>query len=289
MSDEIAALARRLWNVVEPVHAVVYFADEVHAAYRDIGLRGFWMGYFAGRAHPLGAAPPELVTATFFNFHPAMVERAIPDAWTYSSPHRVGAVRHAAVNQALGRLLGDLADGPTIAAAAGLAAAAVEDCDPAGRALYGAHAALSWPDDPLLRLWHACTLLREHRGDGHVAANLAHGLSGLDAHVLVAADGPIARSDLQPNRGWSDDDWIEAEAALTERGLLAGGQLTARGRHLRIDVEATTDRLAAEPVRRLGADRTRQLIDLLHPLAERAISAGGIPVPNPMGVPWPPP
>jgi hypothetical protein len=287
VDHDAGTTARQLWNVVEPVHAIVYFAAEVHDAYRQVGLKGFWMGYFAGRSHPLGTASPELVTATFFNFHHAMVRRAIPDAWARTTPERLAAARLGSVHVALRRLLGDLADGGALHAA-DLAEEAARGCDVGGRPLFAAHAAQPWPTEPLLRVWHAATLLREHRGDGHVAAHLASGLTGLDAHILLASSGRVGRDDLQPNRGWSDDEWTAAEVALARRGLVEDGRLTSSGEDVRAHVERLTDRLAAGPIQRLGADRARQLVERLHPLAQRIVDGGGIPVPNAMGVPWPP-
>lgn len=282
-------LTRRLWNVLEPIHAVVYFAPEVHDSYGDAGLRGFWMGYFAGRSHPLGPVPAEVVTATFFNFAPAMVARAIPDAWHFSTPDRVAAARRAGIDAALQRLLGPLAADDQMAETAEISAEAVADCDPAGRALYAAHAALDWPTGDHLVVWHAATMFREFRGDGHAVANLAHGIDGLGAHVLAVASGDTTRAILQPNRGWTDPEWTERQHELAKRGLLRDGTLTAQGQALRVDIEDLTDRLAAEPVQRLGPERAQRLIDLATRIASAVVAAGAIPVPNPMGVPWPPP
>jgi hypothetical protein len=279
--------SRRAWEVLEPLHAVVYFAPEVLDRYRACGLRGFWMGYFAGRALPLHGAPADVVTATFFGFHPAMVERALPDAWGLASPEAVLAARLDGVTEALERLLGPDAADPGVAEAADLAEAAARAARPDGRALFAAHRSLEWPGTPLLRLWHAATLLREHRGDGHVAATLAAGLDGLGAHVLVAAEGRVPRSALQPNRGWSDAEWADSEADLTDRDWIEGGEPTEIGRAVRSEIEDRTDALADGPWHGVGDDATERVIDLVRPLAERIIDHGGIPIPNPMGVPRP--
>jgi hypothetical protein len=121
VSDVDPAVARRMWHLLEPYHATVYFAPEIIGAMRDVGLKGFWMGYFAGRSAPLGPVGPEVVTALFFGFHPSMVARALPDAWDLTSPEEVLAVRLAAVGAALERVLGDAVDGPELAEAADLA------------------------------------------------------------------------------------------------------------------------------------------------------------------------
>lgn len=282
MSD--AAAARRLYSVVEPLHALVYFAPEARAAYDAAGLRGGWMGYFASRSAALGCPSPDVVTALFFNFHRAMVARALPDAWERATPGAVLAARLTGVDAALRRVLGDAVDSPEVAAAAELALAAADGAGVEGRALFAAHAALPVPDAPHLRLWHATTLLREHRGDGHVAALLSAGLDGVEANVLQVATMRTTREMLQPFRGWSDEEWDAAADRLAQRGWTdQAGAATHHGRAERAAVEATTDELAIGPVQRLGPERTEQLVDLLAPLARRVLDTGGIPAQNPMG------
>ncbi|HEY0399309.1 MAG TPA: hypothetical protein VGF00_13025, partial [Acidimicrobiia bacterium] len=183
--------ARRLWPAYETYHAHIYFVPEAAEAYRELGLKGGWMGYFASRAAALGAASSGLVTAVFFNFHPAMVARAVPDAWTLASPDDVLAARLRSADRALRRLLPDHVGSPAEAEAAALAREAAEAAALAGRPLFGALRSLPWPDEPHLGLWHACTLLREHRGDGHVAALTAAGLDGCEAHVTLTAAGNV--------------------------------------------------------------------------------------------------
>lgn len=280
--------ARRLWEVLEPYHAVVYFAPEVHDRYRQAGVKGFWMGYFASRAYPLGPASPELVSALFFNFHPAMVRRALPDAWRLSSVDAVAEARWAGVDAALRRILGDALGGRAVAEAAEIAADAVAECPLEGRPLFAAYMSLPWPEEPHLRLWHAATLLREHRGDGHVVANVAGRIDGIEAHVLMAATSPVPREVLQLNRGWSDEDWDAARARLVDRGWFDDDGITDDGRRARQRIEETTDTLAAAPWAAIGGNESERLFALVHPLAQRVIDAGGIPIPNPMGVPWPP-
>ena len=284
------ATARRMWPVFETFHAVVYFASEAPEAYRKLGLKGGWMGYFATRSAAMGAAPPGLVTAVFFNFHPAMVARALPDAWALATPADILAARLAIVDAALHRLLPERIGTAEIAEAAALAREAAEAPPLAGRPLYGALRSLPWPDQDHLALWHAATLLREHRGDGHVAALTAAGLDGCEAHVTAAAAGQIPRETLQADRKWSDEEWAEAEARLAERGWLDAGAamaITELGRAARQGIEDHTDALAAEPWRTLGPERTAHLDALLRPVAIAIAERGGVPVPNPVGVPAP--
>lgn len=274
-------LVRHLWQLYEPLHAVTYFAPEARAAFESIGLRGYWRGYFAGRAAALGAAAAAPVTAVFFSFAPTMVARALPDVWHRVSPEQALAARLDGAVAALRAVLPpeperwmQAADLLEIAARA-----AVTD----GRALGAANAALPRPTDTLARLWHAATVLREHRGDGHVIALVDAELNGCQALVLRdALHG--GRHQLQPNRGWTDTEWDAAALALTERGWLDDrGRPTATGAAAHRAVENSTDRLAAQPCTALShADRTR-LAHALAPLARAAQAV--VPYPNPMGLP----
>ena len=278
--------ARRMWPAFETYHAHIYFVPEAAAAYRRLGLKGGWMGYFASRAAALGLASPELVTAVFFNFHPAMVARALPDAWALASPEDIVATRLETADVALRRLIPDHIGSPAEAEAAALTREAVEAPALSGRPLFAALRSLPWPDQPHLVLWHACTLLREHRGDGHVASLTAAGLDGCEAHVTLTATGSVPRDTLQSNRKWSDDEWAAAEDRLRARGWLdAAGKITDAGRAGRSEVEARTDELSEEPWRALGPERTERLLELLAPMARAINAAGGVPVPNPVGVP----
>lgn len=281
-------LARRLWLRFETYHAVVYFAAEKKAAYDAAGLKGGWMGYFAARAAPLGPVSGEVVTALFYNFHPAMVGRAIPDAWTFSSPERVLRARTEVVDGALRRLLGSAVADPELGRAAEPALDAASTCDVAGRPLFAANAALDIPAEPHLRLWHAATMLREHRGDGHVAALVAAGLDGCEAHLTLLATGASTAEVMRPNRGWSDDEWAAAARRLVERGILyEGGRLTAEGADLRAWVEDVTDDRALAPWRAVGDDAAERLFASLEGPVRLVVERGGVPFPNPMGLPGP--
>ncbi|MFL6139171.1 MAG: SCO6745 family protein [Frankiaceae bacterium] len=275
--------ARRLWARYEPLHAVTYFSPEARAAWEGAGVRGYWRGYFAGRTAPLGPVEAAPVTALFFGFAPAMVARALPDIWTRVSPQRALQVRVEGAVAALRRLLP--ADAP-VAAAADALQRAVDGADLAGRALGAANAAVAAPADDLGRLWHAATVLREHRGDGHVAALVAAGLDGCESLVWRAALD-LRREDLQPNRGWTDEEWAAARARLAERGWLAAtGEPTDEGRRRFREVEAATDRAAGRAWRHLdagGADGAQDVERLLGPLA--AAAARALPASNPIGLP----
>lgn len=278
---------RRLWQLLEPLHALTYFAPEAREAFERSGLRGFWRGYFAGRAAPMGAVGPGVVTACFFGFHPSFVARALPEIWSMASPDAALAARLAGIDAALRRAFDDELEA-SAAEAGALLRPALETTEPAGRPLFAANAALPWPSRPDLALWHAATLVREHRGDGHVVALTAAGLDPCEAHVSrLAADGSPPDS-IQPYRGWGDEDWHATAERLRQRGWLEEtGTLTRAGETVRQGVEDETDRLAAGVIDALGDDGFARLTELLTPIAERLRASGAIPYPNPIGVPPP--
>ncbi|WP_433275483.1 SCO6745 family protein [Pseudonocardia xinjiangensis] len=277
--------SRRMWRALEPVHAVVYFAPECQAACEALGTKGYWMSYFALRAAPLGPAAAELVAALFYNFHPGLVARSVPAVWELAGPERYLDLRLQAVDAALRRLLGaEVLGSPEMAAVAAIARDAALAAPTAGRPLAAANLALEWPEAPHLVLWHAQTVLREQRGDGHVAALLTAGLDPGEALVLFAADHAMDAEWLRRRRGWSEEEWTDAARRLSERGLLEEGALTPAGRAVRAEVEARTDALADPPVAAIGAAAADRLVDLVAPLVSAIIGAGGFLAANPMGL-----
>ncbi len=296
---ETAAAARRMWTLFEPVHVVTYFAPEARQGFEEAGLRGFWRGYFAGRAAPIGAVDAAPVIAPFFSFAPPFVRRALPAVWGMVTPQQALAARTAGAVAAIRRLTADAdhgageaaagaAAGPTaLSAAADLLAAAIEELDMAGRPLGAPNAALPMPDEPVARLWHATTVLREHRGDGHIAALVAAGVDGCEALVLRVARGAGPGRDLlQPARGWTDEEWDAAAERLASRGWLnADGAITSAGQAAHEAIEDATDMAAARPWARLGPDRTDELARLLTPTS--LACAALLPFPNPVGLPRP--
>jgi hypothetical protein len=283
------ATARRLWALGEPFHALSYFADEVRAAGEAVGLTGFWNGYFAFRAGPLGAVGADVVTATFYNFAPSFVAQRVPAVWETVTPAAALAARLTGIDGAVRRILGD--DWPSSAEAeeaAGLARIAAEAVEPAGRPLAAANAGLPWPDAAHLVLWQALTTLREHRGDGHNAALLLRTVGGAGAHVLASAAGRTDREWLMRVRGWDEEAWAVAVAELADRGWLdADESLTAEGTAMVAVLEADTDRLALDPWRALGDTRCDRLAELLAPIRRAIVAGGSWPANNPIGAPEP--
>lgn len=279
------AAARRLWQHVEPVHAVVYFAPEVAEGFAEAGVRGWWAGYFAGRAAPLGTCGPDVVHAAFYGFAPSRIAKAVPSVWTAISPPAAIRLREHRAGVVLERLLGPGEWRHDLPPAVELLRRAVEGATVEGRVLYAANRSLDWPDDPLEALWHGCTLLREHRGDGHNAALLAAGLDGAQANVLAAAAGVLTGSeDQRRNRGWSEEQWAEATRSLVERGWIGQGSATEEGRAVRDEVERRTDAAAFGPVRTLGPQDLERLVELLAPVVAAVVGSGTVVYPNPMGL-----
>jgi hypothetical protein len=282
------ATARRLWALGEPVHALVYFAEEFGEAGERAGLKGFWQTYFALRAAPLGPVGAEVVTATFHNFAPDFVARRVPAVWQAVTPADALAARLEGADAALRRVLGEEGIASSdLAEAARLAALAAEAVDLAGRPLGAANSAVPLPPEPHLRLWQALTTLREYRGDGHVVALVQREIGGVAAHVLAAAAGRSTREWLQKARGWDDEAWDGAVDELTGRGWLADGDLSAEGLAMVAAIEADTDRLALGPWRALGDAGCDRLATLLAPLRRAVVAAGEWPEGNPIGAPDP--
>lgn len=273
-------LAWQAWNALEPIHAHIYFVPERTDEYSALGLEPV-SHYFASRSAAMGAVPAGVVSATFYHFSPGLVARAMRDVWEITTPEAVVAARYRIVDQALKARTGVIdrteMDG-LLAVALPLAEEAASVLETPGRPLYAGHARVPVPDGPLTRLWHYLTLLREHRGDGHVAALQTHGFEPIPA--LVTADGysKIPVPSLQRMRGWRDDAWAEGVEAAVQRGWLdAEGVRTDAGTQAREAMEATTNELAAKPWRHLGEERTNQLLAALAPIRAAVISAGAIP------------
>jgi len=276
--------ARRLWTYLEPIHSITYFAPQCGAAMTGLGLKGFWMGYFASRAAPFGTVGPAVVEATFYNFAPGLVRRAIPDAWRFTTSEAVVAARAEAA-------AGVLRD--TVAGIEAEAARIVPLLEPAvragrldGRPLFAANQALGLPSDPVAALWQCATSLREHRGDGHVAALVATDVSGIEAHQLVVAAGRVDDELLRSVRGWTTDEWTAARDRLAGQGLVDDTGLTRSGHDLVDGIEAVTDDLALQPYRDGLTEAGLDLLPtLLRPIARTLTGSGLLPVTSPTGVP----
>jgi hypothetical protein len=275
MFARVIEAARRTWRFLEPYHGMIYFAPEATAAYEELGLTGR-AGYFASRSAALGAVPAPVVVATFYNFNPALVEASITTAWSTTDPAAVLAARYAAADRALRGILGDAITSPEMRRAATLLREAAETItgDVTGRPLFAAHAALPWPAEPHLVLWHAQTLLREYRGDAHIAALLTAGLRGIEALVTHAASGAVPAETLRTSRAWSEDDWNRAVTDLRERDWLTGDTaptFTPAGAARRAEIEKVTDENSVTPYAHLGESACAELQALVRPFSRALV------------------
>ncbi len=219
----------------------------------------------------------------FYNFAPERVVKALSGAWEVAGPDAALRARQDSAAAALRRygITGD----DMVRTAAGLAAQAAKHAGVEGRPLFAANRALPWPDEPVLALWHGCTLLREHRGDGHVAVLTFEGVSGRESNVLHAAAGKVPREYMMRARDYDDASWLAHERALAQRGLLDdAGALTAAGKKLKDHIESATDRLALSALDALDDDEVERLFAALTPITRRVVAAGDIPVMTPMGL-----
>ncbi|QYG93783.1 hypothetical protein HC251_16020 [Iamia sp. SCSIO 61187] len=275
-----APTARHLYQRLEPLHGFIYFSSEAAEEYATLGLTG-QDGYFASRAAAMGAVGPEVVIATFFNFQPHLVRNALPAAWDITTPAEVLAARLRGADATLRRVIGEAEgvsiDDAELAEAAALARTAAEACRHEGRPLYAAHAALPWPVEPHLQLFHAVTLLREHRGDGHVAALTLENLDNGDVLVTHAASDDFGLPDwiLQRTRGFSDEEWAAAKDRVRARGLIDDeDRLTAEGKELRQRIEDRTDAAALPPWQALGDEGCARLLEVARPYGRAVLKSG---------------
>ncbi|GAA3037701.1 hypothetical protein GCM10020000_14610 [Streptomyces olivoverticillatus] len=271
---------RRCHAVVNPLHSTIYFSPDTARELNALGIEDRRAAYLAGRSAAMGRVGAGVVTATFHSFNHEMVARHIPAVWETASPEQVLDARLRAADATLRRLLGEEAiASKEMAEAAQLALRAAEACERAVRPLYSAHADLPVPKAPHLALWHAATLLREHRGDGHLMALTRSGLDPVEAIVSHSVTGRgMSVKWLLTTRGWSEEQLTAAGDRLRERGLLsADGRLTEVGITLREELEDETDLLDAAPYEHLGAAGTERLTELATAFTQTAVDAGAYP------------
>jgi len=271
--------ARKTWRTAEPIHGFIYFLPEASEAYDALGSIGPRTGYFASRAAAMGEVPTEVVISTFYNFNPALVREAMVPAWKVAPARKWAETRLAAVDVGLRRGWNGVVDTPEIRELASLLRVAAERaCEsPEGRPLFAAHASLGWPDEPHLQLWLAQTLLREFRGDGHIAALVCEGLSGLEALITHAGSGDVPAKVLASSRAWPEADWNAGIEGLAARGIVnADGLLTESGRAQRDRIELRTDELAVAPYAALGDGKCERVRELARPLSKAIVDSGMI-------------
>ncbi|MBW0101603.1 MarR family transcriptional regulator [Pseudonocardia sp. KRD-291] len=266
-----------MFELLEPICLVTYFADESDEELAALGHRTYWDGYFAGRAAPLGRVPAQVVHAAFYSFAEGEAARHIPSAWETVPPEVSFDAWRRGSAASVRRILGEeLADSPGLARAADLITEAATSAPTAGRVIYAGWRSLDVPSDPVTRLWHCATMLREHRGDGHVAALVGAGIGGAEAHVLSALEMGIhppesfGRIHHLPKQRLA-----EVMAGLRERGLVdTDGWFTDAGRETKERIEALTDELAAPPYEALSDAELAELTAELEPITAALVAAG---------------
>ncbi|MDQ6934583.1 MAG: hypothetical protein M3130_04745 [Actinomycetota bacterium] len=270
--QELIDASRRAWAALETLHVVGYFAEETTAEYVALGLHPR-LSYFASRAAALGAVGPGVTEATFYVFAPALHRKALPAAWQLTTPERLVQARRIGMVRALARIVGT----PDVGDALRIVRRVCEGLSAPGRPLYAGHAALTWPEDDMLALWHGATLVREHRGDGHVAILTSHGIDPVEATVL---DGIWSHRSafLTKTRGWTEEEYAAATSRLADRGWVdCDGSLSDAGREARLGLEQLTDAAAMSGWQDVGLDDTRRLARLMAPLRDAVLDSGVLP------------
>ncbi len=270
----MSALARRMFGLVEPIGVLPYTADDVNETMFALGFTSYWDTYFAGRAAPLGPATAEVVDALFYSFAPGEVARHIPKVWATTTPEAALAARYAGCVNALRRILGDRVETPAFARVAELLLKAAVSAPTEGRPMYAALRALPMPGEVVARLFHAAALLREHRGDGHVAALMVEGVGRLEAHVLLALDMDLPAERFGRLHHLPAPQITAVIEGMRDRGLVGpDGWLSEEGRRVKRRVEALTDELAAKPYEALDTGELAELMAGLEPLAALLVAA----------------
>jgi hypothetical protein len=267
-------MARQMFELVEPIGLIPYSADEPNETMFALGFTDYWDTYFAGRAAPLGLATAEVVDALFYNFAPGEVARHIPKVWRVTTPELALAARQVGCTRALRRILSDRVETPGFVQTTDLLMKAAASAPLEGRPMYAALRAIPVPDDVVTRLFHAASLLREHRGDGHIAALLSERVGGIEAHALFALDMNMPAFEFGRIHHLPEAQLDAVVDGLRDRGLIGDdGWLSDEGRAVRRRIEALTDDLAAPPYEGLDPGELDDLMSALEPLATLLLAA----------------
>lgn len=231
--------ARRLRDAIEPIAMVHVHSEEARQQYEAIGLERF-QGYVLGRAASLGVPPPPVVVATFGAFSPELLVSVYEAGLATASMADVLAAKEAGATRALHRVLGE--PGREVEEVTAALRAGAEAVEPLGKPLFAGHRAIDWPADAWGRLWHATILLRELRGDAHVAALVAASVGALASNLLTEAHVGLSTRDYTRTRSWTEAEIQAAVDDLVDQRLLAAdGSLTERGAVLRAEIENETE------------------------------------------------
>lgn len=281
-------LSRQMWRIFEPIHAGIYFYPPSAQSYRDLGLKGGWMGYFATRSASLGTPGKDLVRSIFYHFSSDLVSRAIPDAWKYATPEQILNARMTIAHQMLSNFESHFRD-PSLSSDIDLLLEISRSLPSEGRPLFASLIGLDWETSPQLKIFGAVTLLREHRGDTHNAALASYNISGAQSNILQIANRAVSFEVISPNRGWSEQSWTEAIQDLKARGIItveSTNQLpkfTQKGQDVKNSIENLTDE-SSNPWSKIFPEKLQKITDLIKPISDAVKQAGLLPKENPIGV-----
>lgn len=281
----ISERARRLRNAVEPLAAGIYFAPEAHEAYVNLGFSpssgandGVHMpdgvAYFASRGACLGQVDGHVIAAAFGVFNPEIVVPLVANAWTITDAPSILAAREHGARESLRRMLGDPPAGS--ARATELLRRGADAARGEGRHLFSGLQSLGFPGDPIGDLWRAADLVREHRGDSHIGAWIAHGFDATEISLITEPYIGLPMRTYARSRAWSDAEFDAALERMTDRGYFKDGELTQDGLDAREAVEDATDLQETSIVDAIGADFD-ELCSILEPWADAIREQKGYP------------
>lgn len=286
--SELSAKARRLKRAVEPLAAGIYFAREAHEAYAALGFGpspgdndGLQLpdrvAYFASRGACLGQVPGEVIAAAFGVFNPAVVVPMVDAAWKITDAPTILAAREHGARESLRRMLSPSADAPEgCARATELLRRGADAARGEGRHLHSGLRSLGFPGDPIADLWRAADLVREHRGDSHIAAWIAHGFDATEISLITEPYMGVPMRSYSRSRAWTDADFDAALERMTSRGLFKDGELTTEGRDAREAIEVSTDLQVRYVIEAIGSD-VDELCTLLEGYAAKILEHKGYP------------
>ena len=263
---------RALRNVCEPIGANVYFAPEAHQRYLALGLQSMGNGYFCSRSASMGKPSGLVVTAAFGVFNPAVVVPAVESGWAITEPGPLLQARYDGAVASLRRLLGE-PDPRLLSRAVELLRRGLEEAEGAGHPLFSGLKGLPWPTEPLGQLWRCCDMVREHRGDSHIAVWTRAMVKPIEIQLMSELQLGISLKTYSMTRGWSIEQMDRALDEMRERGWVEGEMFTQEGRVFRDQIESDTDDMETPVVDAIGAEFD-QLIEILSPWAASIVKVG---------------
>jgi hypothetical protein len=271
--SDAAAVSAWMLPVLGVLHSPVYGARELRSRLVDEGIPSLMAAYLAHRAAPLGPVGPEVVAATFYGFSPTAIAEHFPESWDRVSPRRTLEITFEIMAELLEGLFRGRED--EVRELAGLLTAAAAEHQTAGRPLAAAWSGVAATGTPLLDLWLATCVIRESRGDGHIALLVVEDIGPLESHLVTHGDAPERRRSLEVMRGWTGAEIDAAVERLQERGLLdEERKRTDAARTLRADIERRTDVLSAAPWAAVGPAAVDRIGDIALALLPPVIASG---------------